>query len=142
MFIPATVLVPEYVATTWCHTPVVTAGVSANAKVLSPLLNRPRFSTGPDEPGSCISAQPAFPPRNFDSSVPAEFDMILNQPDMENESVRSKLKLAGLAGLAHVFPAKLMLPPISPGCCWLASTVPFMVALLAFAVESFSCGAV
>src|SRR5271154_3450790 len=125
MFIPATVLVPEYVATTWCHTPVVTAGVSANAKVLSPLLNRPRFSTGPAEPGSCISAQPAFPPTNFDSSVPAEFDMILNQPDMENTSVHTNLILSEWAGLASLFPANLILLPISPGCCWLASTVPF-----------------
>ena len=40
-----------------------------------------------------------------------------------------------------MFPSKFTLPSISPGCCWLASTAPFMVALLAFAVESFICGA-
>ena len=79
---------------------------------------------------------------NFDNNVPAEFDAILNQPESENESVRSKLKLAGLARPAQVLPSKFTLPSISPGCCWLASTVPFMVALLPFAVESFNCGAV
>src|ERR1700722_17234157 len=141
MFIPATELVPEYVATTWWQPPTVTPGVCASAKVLSPVPNRPSAKLGLAAPAVCKSAHPEPPCRNFASIVPEEFDVTLNQPDSENESVRSKLKLAGLARLAHVFPSKFTLPPISPGCCRLLCTAPFMVALLPLAVESFNCGA-
>src|SRR5580700_11281914 len=116
MFIPATVLVPEYVATTWCQTPMVTGGVSTVAATPGP-LGRLSAKTGFVAPPNCSSAQPRPAGVLFPISVPPVFDPILNQPETENESVRSKLKLLGLARLAQVSPSKFTLPSISPGCC-------------------------
>ena len=54
-----------------------------------------RSSTaGAAEPEACIRSQPGVgEPGYFDNIVPEEFEARLNQPDSENESVRSKLKL-------------------------------------------------
>src|SRR5580700_6440181 len=104
---------------------MLTCGVSTRVPVEALVPNRPRAICGDEAPLNCTSVQPAFEAAgNFDSSVPAVFDPILNQPESENESVRSKLNADELARLAHVVPSKLMLPSISPGCCWLANADP------------------
>src|ERR1700688_4078401 len=99
---------------------MLTGGVSPHAQLFALLPKSHSPTVGLLAPGCCKNTQPALGAAgNFDNSVPAAFDANLNQPQSENESVRSKLKLAGLAILAQVFPSKSTLPSISPGCCWL-----------------------
>src|ERR1700691_5467229 len=102
---------------------MLTGGVSARAPVAQLVPNRPSAICGLEAPWYCISPQPALagPSGNLVSSAPMVLEPILYQPESENESVRSKLKAEELARLAQVSPSKLMLPSISPGCCWLAS---------------------
>jgi hypothetical protein len=79
--------------------------VSANALLDEPLPNNPRANCGDDVPASCANAQPALVGSGyFDISAPMVLEPILNQPETENESVRSKLKVDELARLAYESP--------------------------------------